>query len=196
MTEDGVGDLKDALDLLNFGAIEVELFDDVVPFPLIVDRVREAPLPPRGHLLNLSPIRLDQLADLFDLLLDLLVIKLRLDDVHQLVGRHTLPPFLWICSDYGLAAAAEQESVRSLTNSRPRNPNNKSGRPKATACGGKPNAFALDSGCYLIPSMCDYETSAVSLAVEPEARSGGTIWIDDPSNQDSQPAQRNALRHH
>src|SRR4030088_1302786 len=125
MTKDGVGDLQDALDLLNFGAVEVELFDDVVPFPLIVDGVREAPLTPRGDLLDLSPIRLDQLADLLDLLLDLLVIKLRLDDIHQLVGRHTLPPFLWICSYYGRKAAAEQESVRSLTNPRPVSPNKK-----------------------------------------------------------------------
>src|ERR1700731_1375660 len=102
MTEDGVGDLQDAVDLLNFVAVEVELFDDVVPFPLIVDRIREPTLTPRGNFLHLAPIRLDQLADLLDLLLDLLVIKLRLDDVHKLVRRQTLPPFPWICSDYGL----------------------------------------------------------------------------------------------
>src|ERR1700737_4426314 len=116
MTEDGIGDLQDALGLLNFGAVEVELFDDVVPFPLIVDGVRQAPLTPGGDLLDLAPIRLDQLADLLDLLLDLLIIKLRLDEIHQLVRRHTLPPSLWICSDYGPAAAAEQESFRSLPN--------------------------------------------------------------------------------
>src|SRR5207245_1751213 len=115
MTEDGVGDLQDAVDLLHFGAVEVELFDDVVPFPLIVDGIREPTLTPRGDLLHLAPIRLDQLADLFDLLLDLLVIKLRLDDIHQFVRRHTLPPFPWICSDYGLTAAAEQESARKST---------------------------------------------------------------------------------
>src|SRR6266851_8997033 len=102
MTEDGVGDLQDAVDLLHFSAVEVELFDDVVPFPLIVDRIREPALTPWRDLLDLAPIGLDQLADLLDLLLDLLVIKLRLDDVHELVRCQTLPPFLWICSGYGL----------------------------------------------------------------------------------------------
>jgi hypothetical protein len=85
MTEDGVGDLQDALDLLHFGAVEVELFDDVVPFPLVVDRIRQPTLTPGSDLFNLAPVCLDQLADLFDLLLDLLVIKLRLDDVHEFV---------------------------------------------------------------------------------------------------------------
>src|SRR6266481_46960 len=89
MTKDGIRDLQDAFDFLNSGAVEVELYDDVMPFPLIVDRVREAPLTPGGDLFDLSPIRLDQLADLLDLLLDLLVIKLRLDDIHQLVRRHS-----------------------------------------------------------------------------------------------------------
>src|SRR5207245_11051288 len=105
MTEDGVGDLQDAVDLLHFGAVEVELFDDVVPFPLIVDGIRESTLTPRGDLLHLAPIRLDQLADLFDLLLDLLVIKLRLDDIHEFIRRHTLPPFPSIYSDYCLSGA-------------------------------------------------------------------------------------------
>src|SRR6202022_1938760 len=107
MTEDGIGDLQDALDLLNFGAVEVELFDDVVPFPLIVDRVRKAPLTPGGDLLDLAPVRLDQLADLLDLLLDLLVIKLRLDDVHEFVRRHTLPP------SYGFAPTMASRRQRS-----------------------------------------------------------------------------------
>src|ERR1700716_4198525 len=126
MTKDGIRDLQAALELLNFGALQVELFDDVVPFPLIVDRVREPPLTPGGDLLDLAPICLDQLADLFDLLLDLLVVELRLDDIHQLIRRHALPPFLWICSDYGLAAPAEQESVRSLPNQPHPKPNKKS----------------------------------------------------------------------
>src|SRR5947209_18403567 len=107
MTKDGVGDLQDALDLLHFGAVEVELFDDVMPFPLIVDCIRESTLTPRGDLLHLAPIHLDQLGDLFDLLLDLLVIKLRLDDIHQFVRRHTLPP------SYGFAPTMALRRQRS-----------------------------------------------------------------------------------
>src|SRR5438445_2371873 len=95
MAEDGVGNLQDTFDLLNLGLVEIELLDDVMPFPLILDRIRQATLPPGGHLFYLAPIRLDQLADLFDLLLDRLIVKLRLDDIHQLVRGQTQPPFLW-----------------------------------------------------------------------------------------------------
>src|SRR5438067_5886965 len=94
MTEDAVRNFQDALDLLNLGLVEVEFFDDVMPFPLILDTVGQPALAPRGDLLDLAPIRLDQLTDLIDLLLDRLVIKLRLDDIHQLVCRQSGPPFL------------------------------------------------------------------------------------------------------
>src|SRR6059058_1311741 len=75
--------------LLDFGLVEVELLDDVMPFPLILDAVGQPPLSPGGDLFHLAPIRLDQLADLIDLLLDRLVIKLGLDDIHQLVRRQS-----------------------------------------------------------------------------------------------------------
>src|ERR1700737_728456 len=95
MAKDSVGNFQDTFDLLNLGLVEIELLDDVMPFPLILEGVRQPALTPWGPLRDLAPIRLDQLADLFDLLLDGLVIKLRLDDIHQLVRRQTLPPFLW-----------------------------------------------------------------------------------------------------
>src|SRR2546421_5682656 len=95
MAEDGVGNFQATFDLLNLGLVEIELLDDVMPFPLILDRIRQATLTPGGHLFYLAPIRLDQLADLFDLLLDRLIVKLRLDDIHQLVRGQTQPPFLW-----------------------------------------------------------------------------------------------------
>src|SRR2546422_5324793 len=94
MTEHAVRNPQDTLDLLDFGLVEVELLDDVMPFPLILDAVGKPALSPGGDLLYLAPIRLDQLADLIDLLLDRLVIKLRLDDVHQLIRRQSGPPFL------------------------------------------------------------------------------------------------------
>src|SRR5438445_2189420 len=95
MAEDGVGNLQDALDLLDLALLEVELGDDVMPFPVVLDGVCEPTLTPRGDLLELASVRLDQLADLIDLLLDRLIVKLRLHDVHQLVCRQTRPPFLW-----------------------------------------------------------------------------------------------------
>src|SRR3989442_4739331 len=94
MTEHGGRNPQDALALLALGLVEVELLEDVMPFPLILDAVGEPALPPGGDLLDLAPIRLDQLADLIDLLLDRLVIKLGLDDIHQLVRRQSGPPFL------------------------------------------------------------------------------------------------------
>src|SRR5947208_14485108 len=94
MTEHAVRNPQDALDLLDFGLVEVELLDDVMSFTLILDAVGQPARPPRGDLLDLASIRLDQLADLIDLLLDRLVIKLRLDDIHQLVRRQSGPPFL------------------------------------------------------------------------------------------------------
>src|SRR2546421_7125445 len=115
MAEDGVGNLQDALDLLDLALLEVELGDDVMPFPVVLDGVCEPTLTPRGDLLELASVRLDQLADLIDLLLDRLIVKLRLHDVHQLVCRQTRPPSCGICSGYGLAAAAEQESDRKST---------------------------------------------------------------------------------
>src|SRR3982074_2392002 len=78
-----------------------------MPFPLIVDGIRKAPLSPGGDLLHLSPSCLDQLADLFDLLLDLLVVKFGLDDIHELVRRHTLPP------SYGVAPTMALRRQRS-----------------------------------------------------------------------------------
>src|SRR5712691_1075314 len=93
MAEDRVGNLQDALDLLDFRLVEVELRDDVMPFPVVLDGVRQPALTPGGDLLDLAPIRLDQLADLLDLLLDRLVVKLRLDEVHQLVGRQSTTSF-------------------------------------------------------------------------------------------------------
>src|SRR5437762_14007062 len=93
MTEYGVRNPQDALDLLDFGLVEVELLDDVMPFPLILDAVGQPPLSPGGDLFHLAPIRLDQLADLIDLLLDRLVIKLGLDDIHQLVRRQSVTSF-------------------------------------------------------------------------------------------------------
>src|SRR5437868_5887576 len=95
MTEDGVRDLEDAVDLLHPGLIEIELCDDVMPFALILDAIGQPALTPGCDLFYLATVCLDQLADLFDLLLDRLVVKLRLDDVHQLVCRHTQPPFPW-----------------------------------------------------------------------------------------------------
>jgi hypothetical protein len=44
------------------------------------------------------------------------------------------------CSAYGLAAATEQESGGKSTKGKPVSHLQKSGRPEATACGGKPNA--------------------------------------------------------
>jgi len=85
MTKDAVGNLQNALDLLDFFLIEVELRDHVMPFPVVLDGVREAPLAPRGDLLDLAPIGLDQLADFLDLLLNRLIVKVWLDDVHELV---------------------------------------------------------------------------------------------------------------
>src|SRR2546425_5301084 len=95
MAEDAVGNFQDTFDLLNLGLVEIELLDDIMPFPLILDGIRQAALAPRRHLFDLAPIRLDQLADLFDLLLDRLIVKLRPDDIHELVRRQTLSPFLW-----------------------------------------------------------------------------------------------------
>src|SRR2546423_15004971 len=95
MAEDGVGNLQDAFDLLDLALLEVEFSDDVMPFPVFLDGVREPTFTPRGDLLELASIGLDQLADLVDLLLDRLIVELRLDDVHELVCRQTLPPFLW-----------------------------------------------------------------------------------------------------
>src|ERR1700724_904433 len=95
MAEDGVGNLQDALDLLDLGLLEVELRDDVMPFPVVLDGVRQPAFAPRSDLLELAPVGLDQLADLVDLLLDRLIVKFGLDDVHELVCRQTLPPFLW-----------------------------------------------------------------------------------------------------
>jgi len=85
MTKDSVGNLQNALDLLDLRLFEVELRDDVMPFPVVLDGVREPALTPRGNLLDLATIRLDQVADLLDLLLDRLIVKVRLDDVHELV---------------------------------------------------------------------------------------------------------------
>src|ERR1700738_5027482 len=95
MTKDGIGNLQNALDLRDFRLVEVELRDDVMPFPVVLDGVREPTLTPRGDFLDLAPIRLDQLADLLDLLLDRLIVKVRLDDVHELVRCQTLSPFPW-----------------------------------------------------------------------------------------------------
>src|SRR5437764_65968 len=64
MTEHAVRNPQDALDLLDFGLVEVELLDDVMSFPLILDAVGQPALPPGGDLLDLASIRLDQLADL------------------------------------------------------------------------------------------------------------------------------------
>src|SRR5207247_3489403 len=108
MTEDAVRNFQDALDLLNLGLVEVEFFDDVMPFPLILDTVGQPALPPRGDLLDLASIRLDQLADLIDLLLNRLVIKLRLDDIHQLVRRQ-----IWTSSPTGFAPVMAQGRQRS-----------------------------------------------------------------------------------
>jgi len=85
MTKDGVGNLQNALDLLDFRLFEVELRDDVMPFPVFLDGVRQPALTPRGNLLHLATIGLDQLADLLDLLLNRLIVKVWLDDVHELV---------------------------------------------------------------------------------------------------------------
>src|SRR5919108_5847843 len=102
MPEDGVGNSQDAFDLGNLGLVQIELFDDVMPFPLVFDRVGQSPLSPWGDLFHLASVGLNQLADLFDLLLDCLVIKLRLDDVHQFVRRQSTTSFpLEICSAYG-----------------------------------------------------------------------------------------------
>src|SRR2546423_3554131 len=95
MPEDRVGNLQDALDFLNLPALQVELLYDVVALSLFVNGVGKPPFTPRRHLLDLAPIGLDQLADLIDLLLNCLIIKLRLDDIHELVRRHALPPFPW-----------------------------------------------------------------------------------------------------
>src|SRR2546423_224696 len=93
MAEDGVGNLQDALDLLDLALLEVELGDDVMPFPVVLDGVREPTLTPRGDLLELASVSLDQLADLIDLLLDRLIVELRLDDVHELVCRQNATSF-------------------------------------------------------------------------------------------------------
>src|SRR5438105_13681806 len=87
MPEDGVGDLQDALNFGDFCLIKVELFDDVIALALGFDAIGQAALPPGGDLLDLTTIGLNQLANSLDLLLDRLIIKLRLDDVHELVGR-------------------------------------------------------------------------------------------------------------
>src|SRR5437868_9029423 len=141
MTEHGVRNPQDALDLLDLGLVEVELLDDVMPFPLILDAVGQPALPPGGDLLDLAPVRLDQLADLIDLLLDRLIIKLRLDDIHQLVRRQSGPPFLrdllrlW---PHGRQRSRKASVSLAKINGRP-GPK-KSGRRVATAHGGKPKA--------------------------------------------------------
>src|SRR5579864_9602137 len=93
MPEHRVGNLQHAVDFGYFGLLEVELFDHVMPLALILDRVGEAPLAPGSDLLHLATVGLDQLANLLDLLLDRLIIKLRLDDVHQLVSRQSITSF-------------------------------------------------------------------------------------------------------
>src|SRR5437588_12578313 len=93
MPEDGVGNLQDALNFGDFCLIKVELFDDVIALALVLDAIGKTPFSPRGDLLDLTTIGLNQLANSLDLLLDRLVVKLRLDDVHQLIGRQPVTSF-------------------------------------------------------------------------------------------------------
>src|SRR5438045_9505308 len=116
MSEDRVGNLQDALDFLHLTALQVELLDDVMALALFVDRIGKPPFSPRRHLLDLASVGLDQLADLVDLLLNCLIIKLRLDDIHELVRRHALPPFPWdLLRLWPDGAPTEQESGRKST---------------------------------------------------------------------------------
>src|SRR5579864_6178649 len=141
MPEHRVGNLQHAVDFGYFGLLEVELFDHVIPLALILDRVGEAPLAPGSDLFHLATVGLDQLANLLDLLLDRLIIKLGLDDVHQLVSRQSITSFPM---GFAPVIASRRQRSRKADISLPKvaRPQKKSGRPKATARGGKPNAIA------------------------------------------------------
>src|SRR5205807_8556094 len=93
MPKDGVGDLQDALDFLDPAAIQLEISNHIVALALVLDRVGEPPLAPGGYLLDLAPIRLIQLADLFALLLNGVIVKLRPVNDHELYRQsHNLLP--------------------------------------------------------------------------------------------------------
>src|SRR5438128_12620064 len=94
MTEHAVRNPQDALDLLDFGLVEVELLDDVMSFPLILDAVGQPALPPRVTLLALPSFRLNKLPHFLDFLLDPLVFNLRLTDILEFVRHNSDPPLL------------------------------------------------------------------------------------------------------
>src|SRR5690242_10582076 len=93
MPENGVGDLQHALDFGDLGLLEVEFLDDVIALSLLFDPIGQTTLAPWGDLAHLAAISLNQMADLLDLLLDGLIVKLRLDDVHQFVRRQSTTSF-------------------------------------------------------------------------------------------------------
>src|SRR5919109_4449470 len=109
MAKDGVRDFQDSLDFLDPARLQIELGDHVMALALVLDAVGKAPLAPGCDLLDLAPVRLDQLADPVDLLLNALIVELGLDDVHQLVRRHTTS-FLWESPRLWPALQPEQES--------------------------------------------------------------------------------------
>src|ERR1700738_4264019 len=137
MPEDVVRDLQEPVDLLNSGLIEIELRDDVMAFTLVLHGIGKPALTPRCDLLDLASIGLDQLADLLDLLLNRVIVKLWPDEVHQLIRRQTAATFLWICSEYDLPRWHRSRKA-SLSVTKEKRP------PDGDRYGGKPLGLLLD----------------------------------------------------
>ncbi len=115
MAEDGVGNLQDALDLLDFRLIEVELRDDVMPFPVVLDGIREPTLTPRGDLLDLAPFVWISWPTFS---ISCWTCWSSSSGLTMYINSYADKRYLLsygICSGYGHAAAAEQESVRKST---------------------------------------------------------------------------------
>src|SRR5919204_4218687 len=113
MAKDGVGDRQDPLDFLDPARLQVEFGNHVMALALVLDAISQPSLAPGGDLLNLAPVRFDQLADPVDLLLNAFIVELRLDDVHQLIRRHAnlLPLGIAPAMACAAAGAGKRRSV-------------------------------------------------------------------------------------